>query len=118
MGAAGRGPRARRSVSDASRLDLVGKRLRARLVTLCEADQIGSRLRLLPIERSASPTGCNTQGVLQPSATGQPGQRPFELSGPFVQVRALTGQLDTWDTAVRQCAAGPGGTLDSGQWVE
>lgn len=28
----------------------------------------------LPISRLASPTGCNTHWVLQPSVTGQPGQ--------------------------------------------
>ncbi len=37
--------------------------------------------------------------MLQPSVTGQPGHRDFELSGLFVQVRALTGQPDSPDTS-------------------
>jgi hypothetical protein len=50
---------------------------------------------------------------------GQSGQYDYELSGSFVQVRALTGQPDTWDTAVRRCAVGPAsGTLDSEQRAE
>jgi len=45
-----------------------------------------------------SADGCNTLSVAA-SVTGQPGHQHFELSGPFVQVSALTGQPDSPDTA-------------------